>query len=112
MKRLFSALLLVLLYQPLLAQVQADLLIKNGRILDGSGNSWYWGDVAVKAGKIFKMGKLQGITATKTIDAKGMYVTPGFIDVHGHIESGILATPTANNYIHDGVTTVVTGNCG
>ncbi|HVG11757.1 MAG TPA: D-aminoacylase [Flavisolibacter sp.] len=112
MKRLFVALLLVLLYQPLLAQVHADLLIRNGRILDGSGNSWFWGDVAVKGGKILKIGKLQGITADRIIDAKGLYITPGFIDVHGHIESGILATPTADNYIHDGVTTVVTGNCG
>ena len=94
------------------SQTNADILIKNGRILDGSGNSWYYGDVAVKDGKIYKIGRLNDVTAAKTIDAKGLYVTPGFIDVHGHIEGGIITTPTANNYIHDGVTTVITGNCG
>jgi len=111
MKRI---LLLFILFTALSAsaQMSVDILIKNGRILDGTGNSWFWGDVAVKDGKIFKVGKLDGFTATKTIDAKGMIVSPGFIDVHGHIEGGIITTPTANNYIHDGVTTVVTGNCG
>ena len=94
------------------SQTNVDILIKNGRILDGTGNSWFWGDVAVKDGKIFKVGKLEGITATKTIDAKGMMVSPGFIDVHTHIEGDEFRNPTANNFIHDGVTTVVTGNCG
>ena len=95
-----------------LAQTNVDILIKNGRILDGTGNSWFWGEVAIKDGKIFKVGKLENISANKTIDAKGLIVSPGFIDVHGHIEGGIFATPTADNYIHDGVTTVITGNCG
>ena len=94
------------------SQSTADLIIKNGRILDGTGNSWFLADVAIKEGKIIKIGKLNNVTAVKTIDAKGLYVSPGFIDVHGHIEDGIITTPTANNYIHDGVTTVVTGNCG
>jgi N-acyl-D-amino-acid deacylase len=94
------------------AQTQVDILIKNGRILDGTGNSWAWGDVAVKDGKIFKVGKLDGFTATKTIDAKGLIIAPGFIDVHTHIEGDEFKNPTANNFIHDGVTTVVTGNCG
>jgi N-acyl-D-amino-acid deacylase len=94
------------------AQQTADIIIKNGRVLDGTGNSWFLADVAIKGGKIFKIGKLNDFKATKTIDAKDLYVTPGFIDVHGHIEEGIIKTPTANNYIHDGVTTVITGNCG
>ena len=62
------------------AQTNADILIKNGRILDGTGNSWFWGDVAVKDGKIIKVGSLQNIQAAKTIDAKGMVVAPGFIE--------------------------------
>ncbi|HEY6956525.1 MAG TPA: D-aminoacylase [Flavisolibacter sp.] len=94
------------------AQVSADILITNGRILDGTGNSWRYGDVAIKDGKILKIGNLSHVTAAKTIDAKGMIVCPGFIDVHTHIEGDELKTPTADNFIHDGVTTVITGNCG
>lgn len=94
------------------AQTTADILIKNGRILDGTGNSWFYADVAVKDGKIVKIGSLQNITATKTIDAKGLVVAPGFIDVHTHIEGDEVENPTADNFIYDGVTTVVTGNCG
>lgn len=90
----------------------ADILITNGRILDGSGNSWFYGNVAIKNGKIIKVGNTSGITSTKTIDAKGMIVAPGFIDVHTHIEGDELRNPKAENFILDGVTTVVTGNCG
>ncbi|HEY8919335.1 MAG TPA: D-aminoacylase [Chitinophaga sp.] len=94
------------------AQQPCDVLIRNGRIVDGTGNSWFYGDVAVKEGKIIAVGKLSGYSATKTIDAQKMIVAPGFIDVHGHVESGIFERPTADNYIYDGVTTIVTGNCG
>jgi N-acyl-D-amino-acid deacylase len=94
------------------AQINADILIKNGRILDGTGNSWTYGDVAIKGGKILKIGSFTNITASKIIDAHGMIVSPGFIDVHTHIEGDELRTPTADNFIHDGVTTVITGNCG
>jgi N-acyl-D-amino-acid deacylase len=94
------------------AQTNADILIRNGRILDGTGNSWYYGDVAIKDGKIVRIGNFTNITASKIIDAKGMIVSPGFIDVHTHIEGDEAKTPTADNFIYDGVTTVVTGNCG
>ena len=91
---------------------QYDVLILNGKIIDGTGNSWFYGDVAVKDGKIVYVGKTKDATATKVVDAKGLIVAPGFIDVHGHIESGVFENPSAGNYIYDGVTTVVTGNCG
>lgn len=108
---------LSLLAASLLAQAQtalpvADLIIQNGKVLDGTGNSWFYGDVAIKDGKILKVGYLGGLRANKIIDAKGLVVAPGFIDVHGHIEDGVVKTPTADNYIFDGVTTVITGNCG
>lgn len=112
MKSLLTAAILFFSSSLLFGQVTADLLIRNGKIIDGTGNSWYHGDIAVKDGKIIKIGYITDIQATKTIDAKGLIVAPGFIDVHGHIEGGIITTPTANNYIFDGVTTVVTGNCG
>lgn len=95
-----------------ICQSSADLLILNGRIIDGTGNNWYYADLAVKDGKIIQIGKLKNLPANKTIDAKGMAVAPGFIDVHAHIETGIFERPTADNFIYDGVTTVVTGNCG
>jgi N-acyl-D-amino-acid deacylase len=104
--------LLLLFCQQASAQQTADVIIKNGRIIDGTGNSWYYGDVAVKDGKILHVGSFKNITAAKTIDAAGKIVAPGFIDVHGHIEGAVLTRPTADNYIYDGVTTVVTGNCG
>lgn len=94
------------------AQPNVDIIIKNGRILDGTGNSWRYGDVAIKDGKIFKIGTINNLAATKIIDAKGMIISPGFIDVHTHIEGDELKTPTADNFIFDGVTTVITGNCG
>ena len=113
MKPLF---ILLLFAQSVLAQhpiaIGYDLLIRNGKIIDGTGNSWYYGDVAVKDGKIISIGKLSTATSAKSIDAKGLIVAPGFIDVHGHIEGGVFERPTADNYIYDGVTTVVTGNCG
>lgn len=105
-------LLIVLLLPFSLAAQQADILIKNGKILDGTGNSWYYGDLAIKDGKIIAMGKLGKWTSGKIIDATGLIVTPGFIDVHTHIEGDEIKNPTADNFIYDGVTTVVTGNCG
>jgi N-acyl-D-amino-acid deacylase len=104
-------LILLLIYSTLNAQ-QADILIKNGKILDGTGNSWFYGDLAVQNGKIIAVGRLTKFTAAKIIDAKGLVVAPGFIDVHTHIEGEEKRNPTADNFIYDGVTTVVTGNCG
>ncbi|AWO01486.1 aminoacylase [Chitinophaga alhagiae] len=92
---------------------QCDLLIRNAKIIDGTGNSWFYGDVAVKDGKVLQTGRLPaGFTASRTIDAAGMVAAPGFIDVHTHIEGDEFKVPTADNFLYDGVTTVVTGNCG
>lgn len=102
---------LFLLGSILVKAQQFDLIIINGKIIDGTGNSWYYGDVAVSNGKIVKVGKITG-DASVVIDAKGLIVAPGFIDVHTHIETYDIKVPTADNFIHDGVTTVITGNCG
>lgn len=89
-----------------------DLLLKGGRIIDGTGNPWFYGDVAIRHGKIVAVGNLETSKADSVIDVKGLIITPGFIDVHAHIEKNDLLVPTADNFISDGVTTVITGNCG
>lgn len=106
-------LVLALLFPSLLfSQLQFDILIRNGRVIDGSGNPWYFGDVGIKEGKIAAIGDLSNRIAKKNIDAQQQIIAPGFIDVHGHIEQSILARPQAKNFLFDGVTTIITGNCG
>src|SRR4051812_14585255 len=107
--------LVLLFFFPLnmLAQTSnCDILIRNGKIIDGTGNSWFYGDIAVKDGKIIDVGKHLNFSATKTIDATGLVVSPGFIDVHTHLEGEEDKNPLATNFILDGVTTCITGNCG
>ena len=113
MIRSISLFIAVLLF-PFIAFCQnyADLIIKNGKIIDGTGNSWFYGDIAVKDGKIRAIGNLAGWRTAKIIDATGLIVAPGFIDVHTHIEDDEARNPFATNFIYDGVTTVITGNCG
>jgi N-acyl-D-amino-acid deacylase len=89
-----------------------DLIIRNARVVDGTGNPWYRADVGVRNGKIAVMGDLSHEAAKRTIDAKERVVAPGFIDVHTHVEGGVEKVPGGDNYLMDGVTTVVTGNCG
>jgi N-acyl-D-amino-acid deacylase len=89
-----------------------DLILRNARVIDGSGNPWFRADVGVTAGKIAAIGPLAGKTATRVIDVAGKVVSPGFIDVHTHSESGIVRLPQAENFLRSGVTTIVTGNCG
>lgn len=88
-----------------------DVVIRNGKIVDGTGNSWFYGDLGIKGGKVTAVGLVTG-DAKRTIDASGLIVAPGFIDVHTHIEGSDFSVPTAPNFIMDGVTSVVTGNCG
>ena len=95
------------------AQCQdCDILITNGKIIDGTGNNWYYGNVAIKNGKILKIGRDVTLPAKKTIDAKGLIIAPGFIDVHTHLEGDEAKDPNATSFILDGVTTCITGNCG
>jgi len=94
-----------------------NLLIRNARVVDGTGNPWFVADVGVNDGKIASIGRLDGKTADSVIDADRRVLTPGFIDVHAHIEKrpyrpGIIDYPDAFNYTMDGKTTMITGNCG
>lgn len=89
-----------------------DLVIQSGRILDGSGNPWFEADIAIANGKIVEIGKIDPARGREKINAKGLIVAPGFIDVHTHLEGAIEQVPDAENLIMMGVTTAVTGNCG
>lgn len=86
-----------------------DLIIRNGQVLDGSGNPWIKADVAIRADRIAKIGDLSEATARRTVDANGLYVSPGFIDTHSHAAAGLSdpARADARNLLAQGVTTVL-----
>src|SRR5881296_109468 len=90
------------------AESEYDLLIQHGRIIDGSGNPWFYGDVAVKADRIVALGRITG-EAKRTIDATGLVVAPGFIDMHSHSDWTLLEDGNAQSKIRQGVTTEVIG---
>jgi N-acyl-D-amino-acid deacylase len=89
-----------------------DILIQHARIVDGSGNPWYNGDIGIRGDSIAAIGRLDGAPAKLTIDARGLTVAPGFIDIHTHARRGIFEDPSAQNYIRQGVTTLIEGNDG
>jgi N-acyl-D-amino-acid deacylase len=93
------------------AEPAYDLLITNARVVDGTGNPWFRADVAVKDGRIARVGRVLPAEALRTIDARGQILAPGFIDVHAHVED-IYELPDAENFVRMGVTSLVTGNCG
>ena len=88
-----------------------DLLIKNGRVIDGSGEPAFQADVAVHQGRIVGVGKALG-AATRTIDAAGRVVAPGFIDHHTHFDPQAVWDPYCGSWVHNGHTTVIVGQCG
>jgi dihydroorotase/N-acyl-D-amino-acid deacylase len=89
-----------------------DVLIQHARIVDGSGNPWYNSDIGIRGDSIAAIGRLDGAPAKLTIDARGLTVAPGFIDIHTHARRGIFEDPSAQNYIRQGVTTLIEGNDG
>jgi len=112
MKRiLIAALAFVAAVFFLRAQDPFDLIIRNGTVVDGSGKAGFRADVGIRNGIIVEVGKLGSAQAKDTIDAAGLIVAPGFIDVHTHADD-LDRKPLAENYVRMGVTSVVAGNCG
>lgn len=110
MKSIKILLFILFCFQNIFAQ-QYDLLIRNGNIYDGSGKKSFLADIAVKGQKIVAIGDLSKASATKTIEAKGLAVSPGFIDLHAHIES-IHQTPDAESHVRQGITLTLGGPDG
>ncbi len=89
-----------------------DLLIEGGELIDGSGAARVRADIAIEGDRVTRVGDLRGMQADARIDARGMVVTPGFIDAHTHDDRAVMSTPDMTPKVSQGVTTVVTGNCG
>src|ERR1035437_5289016 len=96
----------------LLAANPYDVMIQNGRIIDATGSPWYSGDIGIRQGRIASIGNLKDAPAKRTIDAHGMVVAPGFIDMLGQSELTILVNPHLPSKIYQGITTEITGEGG
>jgi len=92
--------------------VRYDLGIVGGRIVDGSGNPWFYGDLAVKGDSVAKVGTVDASECERMMDVRGCYVCPGFIDIHTHSDTFVFRHPGCDSTLRQGVTTHLMGNCG
>lgn len=106
------SLLYLCVFQTFVTAQDRNLLIKNARIIDGTSQPTYVGDVRVKNGKIAKIGSIKPSPSDEVMDANGLILAPGFIDIHNHSESGLLREGTAANQVSQGITTVIVGPDG
>mgnify|MGYP003312283282 FL=1 len=109
---IYSVTLLVLLLPSFGNSQDYDLIIRGGKVVDGSGNPWYHADIAIKNDRIAEIGQLSNHEAKRVIDAHGLVVAPGFIDPHTHALRGIFEVPNAESALLQGVTTLTEGNDG
>src|SRR5579883_2411019 len=114
MQRLFTAVLSALLLfgcaeRSGAADPPYDLVIRHGQIIDGSGNPWFHGDVAIRGDRLVAVGRVPDGKARREIDARGLIVAPGFIDMHSHSDFVLLEDGHAQSKIRQGVTTEVLG---
>jgi len=109
LSRLLLGLIPALVLAPAASAQQYDIVIRNGRVLDGTGNPWYYADIAINGEKIVAIGDLSQATARRVIDAKGLYVAPGFIDTHSHASNGLASKELSAGHplLAQGITTVL-----
>jgi N-acyl-D-amino-acid deacylase len=88
------------------------MIVENVRILDGAGNPWFRSDLGILDGRIAKVGRLSGVPAGQHLDAKGLFASPGFIDIHSHSDVTIPFNPLTESTVRQGITTLVVGSCG
>ncbi|HEX3273898.1 MAG TPA: amidohydrolase family protein, partial [Gemmatimonadales bacterium] len=93
-------------------QDSLDLVIRHGRIVDGTGSPWYAGDLGIRGGRIAAIGRLDSVPARRTVEATGLVVAPGFIDMLGQSELTMLVNPSLPSKIFQGITTEITGEGG
>ena len=86
-----------------------DVLIRGGKLVDGTGNPWRMADVGIRGGRIAEVGNLAGRQATRVIDAKGLVVAPGFIDIHNHSDDTLVTDRNAESMVRQGVTSMIFG---
>src|ERR1039457_6916524 len=91
------------------ASAPFDIVIANGHVIDGTGSPWYAADIGIRGGRVAAIGNLPDAPARRTIDARGMVVAPGFIDMLGQSELTILVNPHLPSKIYQGITTEITG---
>jgi len=112
-KVLLAAVLISLLGARLSAEAPAyDIVITGARVVTGDGSPAFLADVGIRGDRIAAIGPLRVPSGARLIRARGRVLSPGFIDIHTHAEDGLLEFPTADNYLLQGVTTLVGGNCG
>ncbi len=106
------ALMTALIWSAIGQQSEFDLLIRNGRIVDGTGNPSYMGDIGLRDSRIAAVGRLANRSATRVIDANGLVVAPGFIDIHNHSDDTVLEDGDAQSMVRQGVTSMIFGEGG
>ncbi len=89
-----------------------DTVLANGKIVDGCGNPWFWGDLAIQQGRVAQIAPAGTLRGQETLDIAGRFVAPGFVDVHTHSDLSILVNRRAESAVRQGVTTHIIGNCG
>src|SRR5687768_11456406 len=107
-----TLLAIVILATSVVNAADFDVIIRNARIIDGTGGPWYRGEIAIRGDSIAAIGRTIEGTAVREIDAQDRVVAPGFIDLHTHARRGIFEVPAAENYLRQGVTTIFEGPDG
>jgi len=89
-----------------------EVILSESRIADGSGNPWFWGDIAIDGSRVTAVDRPGSLMGRRVIEVDGRFVSPGFVDVHAHSDLSLFINPQAESVVRQGVTTEIIGNCG